>query len=119
MYLVLPAGRAVHVTRVTLNDGTTRYLVDQRGNPESIVFWPGGRWGDDVLLYGRFDTVWDGPVAQGLLRRSSRALRKHFEKIRAFWVGPEAARLLDAGVRLKLSASSAREFDLVRGLRIH
>ena len=92
----------------------TRYLFDQLLNPETITFTPGGLWGEDVLLYGRFASASTESSSLGLLSLFQSIVRKRFEKIRAFYVGEEAADMLDHGKRLTIAAQSARLFDLSR-----
>ncbi len=94
------------------NDGKIRYFVDQLANENSVTFSPGGFRGSGVLLHGRFATVHDDPVSQALMGQFSKALRRSFRKLKAYWVGREAERLLDAGARLTMSAQAPREFDL-------
>ena len=112
-YLVVLKERAVEPRSVRENDGVVRYRVDEILNPAAVTFTPGGRWGDDVLLHGvlvssahsEAQTVWKPFVAY---------VRKSFHKIKAFWVGPHAEALLDAGKRLTIAEQSPREFDLIR-----
>ncbi|MER9867629.1 hypothetical protein NKJ35_10595 [Mesorhizobium sp. M0136] len=91
-----------------------RYSLDQLINPDTVTLSPGGRWGEDVVINGRVATASDAPLAQELMKIFSRAFRKQFSKVRAFYVGPGAAILLDAGKRLTAAEQSPREFDLTR-----
>jgi hypothetical protein len=100
--------------RVRRDDGSVRYLFDQLENDASITFNPAGLWGNDLLLHGRLATVWDDEVSQTLMKQFAKPLRKSFRKIKAFWVGPEAEAMLDAGKRLTIGAQSPRDFDLRR-----
>jgi hypothetical protein len=84
-------------------------------NPKTITFTPGGYWGNDILLNGRFATASSDDVSLGLLKRFRSLVRKRFEKIKAFYVGAEAAQLLDGGKRLTIAAQSPEMFDLSRG----
>jgi hypothetical protein len=113
-FLVTPKGHPVEARPVLGNDGVTRYFFDQLANPGTVTFAPGGLWGDAILLHGRIATVTDHETSQALMSEFGKALRKSFRRIKAFWVGPEAERLLDAGKRLTISAQSSKEFDLTR-----
>jgi hypothetical protein len=53
-------------------------------------------------------------VARRLQRTFDTAIRKHFVKISAFFVGPAAEALLDSGCRLTAAEQSPPEFDLRR-----
>ena len=113
-YLITLQERDVKVRGVVENDGVKRYRVDQLVNPASVVFTPAGLWGDRVLLHGSVGSASDERQSQMLLRRFSSQARKSFHKIRAFWVGPHAEALLDAGTRLVSDERSPREYDLKR-----
>jgi len=115
-YLVTEHEVAVHVRHITTPAGVKRYLLDQLFNPDTVTFTPAGIWNDDVVLHGRVATVSDSPIAQELMKRFSKAIRKHFTKVNAFWVGREALALLKAGKRLTISAKSPRDFDLTTAL---
>jgi hypothetical protein len=111
-FLVLPRKVNLVVREPGRTVGGLRYTVDQLENPVSVVFAPGGMFGGDVLLYGRFSTVSRGKAAQQLLRRFDSRLRKYFVKIGAFYVGPEAQQLKANGVRLTMAVQSPLEYNL-------
>jgi len=46
------------------------------------------------------------------MRLFSRTIRKHFTKIKVFWVGPEAMIGFRSGYRLTIAEQSPPEFDL-------
>jgi hypothetical protein len=46
------------------------------------------------------------------MKRFNAEIRKEFSKVKAFWVGPNALTLLNAGKRLTDASQSPREFDL-------
>jgi hypothetical protein len=94
--------------------GIVRHDYGLSANPRTITILHGGFFAEDVLLYGRVGTVSDDSVAVQLYRGFSSALKKRFQRIRAYWVGPRAAELLASGCRLTIGADSPREFDLVR-----
>ena len=88
--------------------------MDQFYNPDTITFSPGGRWTEDVLLYGRFATVsaFFSDYAKRLMNRFRYQSEKHFVRVRGSYVGPGAMALLKAGKRLTIAQQSPREFDL-------
>jgi len=51
--------------------------------------------------------------AKHLLQKFTYEVRKRFERIRGYYVGPEAHELLKEGKRLTIAEQSPREFDLV------
>jgi hypothetical protein len=97
---------------VTAMDGVTRYYVDQRQNPSAIEVCMGGQWEDGILISGRIATASNSDESLALFRRFERALRRHFVRVRAYLVGPEAQRLLSGGWRLTTAAHSPRVYDL-------
>jgi hypothetical protein len=112
-YLVVLKERSVEVRSVCENDGVVRYRVDALFNPAAVQFTPGGRWSEDVLLYGVIASS-DHPDSQTVMKPFATHIRKSFKKIKAFWVGPHAEALLDAGKRLTIAEQSPREFVLTR-----
>lgn len=113
-YLVTHERQVVTPRRITSDDGTIWYAIDQLANPDTVEFSPGGVWTDEIVLYGRAATVSDTKPAQRLMRLFRNAIKRHFVRIRAFWIGPEAESLLDAGKRLTPAAQCPPEMDLAR-----
>jgi hypothetical protein len=106
-----------HATNVNMrafkgNGAIDRFCVDQLLNPDTVTFTPAGAWNEDILLDGRVATVSQSPTSQELMKLFQKAIKKHFTKIRAFYVGSEAHSMLKAGKRLAIGADSPREFDL-------
>lgn len=92
--------------------GGDRVCLDQLENPDSIVFNPGGVWSDDVVLNGCIGTASESQVSQTLMKRFQAAIKKSFTKVKAFYVGPNALKLLESGIRLAGAVQSPRELDL-------
>ena len=112
-YLVVLKERPVEVRSVRENDGVVRYRVDALLNPAAVLFTPGGRWSEEVLLHGVLLSS-DHGESKAVMKPFAAHIRKTFHKIKAFWVGPHAEALLDAGKRLTNAEQSPREFDLTR-----
>jgi hypothetical protein len=113
-YLVTLGGTVVATRKMSPLNGRDRWSIDQLENPDSTVFWHGGRYGESVLLYGRVATVSRTVVALKLQRAFESALRKQFVRVKAFYVGKCAEELLDRGVRLAGAVQSPPEYDLSR-----
>ena len=111
-YLVLDRADQVSIRPCPQNAGGTRYAVDQAQNPRTICFLHGGRFADDVILYGRVGTISDHDYSVSLYRLFYAAIRKHFSKLKAFYVGNEAKKLCDSGFRLTQAVQSPKEYDL-------
>lgn len=90
-------------------------------NPEGLPyvrFFPSSyhsskEWGDG-LLSGWIDMMSEHPAAESIYKAFKRSIRKNFERIGIFYVGPAAARYLDLGGRVTDSLRGEREADLRR-----
>jgi hypothetical protein len=111
-YLVTLEGATVQVREVPQQSGGIRYAVDQLINPDSITFSHGGFFSPEILLYGRVGTFSDSKISKKLFRAFSSAIAKEFDRVKAFWVGPEGNELLRPGCRLTMGAHSPKECDL-------
>src|SRR5688500_16564810 len=89
-FLVTKLETPINLRPVRLSSGSKVFLVDQLFNPDSVTLAPGGLWGDDVVLNGRVATASDSEIAQYLMKRFQSVIRKHFTRVKAFWVGPKA-----------------------------
>ena len=111
-YLVTYEGTKVRVRAVPQVAGGTRYAVDQLENQDSIEVTPTAWHSPDLLVHGRIATVSDSKPAKRMYGAFARALERHFKRINAVWVGPEAEAAWKRGARLAIGASSPREYDL-------
>lgn len=114
-FLVAPQTTSVQPRLIRLNTGESRVLIDQLQNPDTVVLTPGGVWNGDVVLYGTVGTTSDSQVAKELMKAFERGLKKHFKKVKAYWVGPEALTRLKEGQRLTIAVQSPTDFDLTIG----
>lgn len=94
--------------------GGMRYAVDQKENPDTIDLIPGGQFDDRTILAGRFGTCTDSSVSAALLKTVALGVRKRWKKVKSYWIGSEAMRLLDTGGRLTFNLRSPQEYDLRR-----
>jgi hypothetical protein len=113
-YLVTEVGTDVVFRQLSRYEGKDRWSIDQLANPDSTVLRHGGLYGENVLLQGEIRTAYKTKVAMRLQRAFDAAIRKHFVRIKAFYVGPGAAALLDSGRRLTAAEQCPPEFDLRR-----
>jgi hypothetical protein len=113
-YLVTEAGTKVVLRQLSPYEGKDRWSVDQLANPDSIVLRHGGLFKENILLSGEARTAYKTTMALRLQRAFDTAIRKHFVKIKAFYVGRAAEALLDSGCRLTAAEQCPPEFDLRR-----
>jgi hypothetical protein len=111
-FLITEAANRVRIRTNSPPVGPKRFFVDQLLNPDTVTFSSGGRWNEDIVLYGRIATASDSEFSQKLMKRFHSVIKKRFTKIRAFFVGSEAHKLLDQGKRLTLAVQTPCEFDL-------
>lgn len=113
-WLVAHRDEPIHPRKIELIKGGVRYAIDQLANENTIEVTPGGRLRHTIVLSGRIATVSDTPAAKELMGAFRRAVRKSFERIGAYWVGPAAVGVLDRGGRLTIATQSPPSFNLVR-----
>ncbi len=110
--LVGSRGLEILTREIPREDGTTVFAVDQLVNPDTIVFMPGGTWGEGTLISGVVASASDSGASEALLRRFRTVVRREFSQVGAYWVGKQARELLRSGWRLTGSVGSPREYDL-------
>lgn len=113
-YLVLDRGAPVAVRRVPQRRGADKFAVDQLLNPHTVAIRCGGVMGDSRLIAGQLGTTAEGGRSAELYALLVKSMKRQFEKIRSYLVGPEAARLLDQGWHLAPTERSPPEYDLAR-----
>ena len=111
-FLVIDEDSTVHVESRRMFNGQERFDVYQYMNPDSIELRPGGEWTDGAIIPGDITTISTSPISQALMRSAHSAIKKHFTRVRAFWVGPEALVALRSGKRLTYAIQSPPAFDL-------
>lgn len=113
-YLVSSRELPTEVRAVQQRGGGIKYVIDQLVNPKTIVFRPGGLGGDRCLISGQLGTVSSDPISVRIFQLFTREVKKKFAKIKSFYVGKEAERLLNSGWRLTTSPKAPRMYDLQR-----
>jgi hypothetical protein len=111
-FLIFDGDSTVQVEKMRMFDEDDRFDVDQSMNPDSIVLFPGGEWIDGTVIAGSIATISKSPIAQALMRAVHSGVKKHFTRVNAFWVGPEALAAFRNGRRLTIAIQSPPEFDL-------
>ena len=96
--------------------GSVSYVLSQKLNPDSVVFSPGGIYsGQPVLVSGRIGTISQSAGSKNLYKTFVKAVIQDFEKIGSYYVGPEAARLMQQGYRMvTIGVGSPPIYDLRR-----
>lgn len=113
-YLAFDKGLGVTARPVPQRNGGMKYAVDPMENPQAIVLHCCGQLDAERLIAGDVSMATNDAQAGTLYALFSKIIRRRFEKIKSYYVGPEAARLLDQGLRLTPSAKSPETYDLLR-----
>lgn len=113
-YLAFFRGEKVVVRPVPQVGVTIKYAIDQLENRNTIAIQIGGQHGSLRLVASHIGTTSGSKVSAELFRLHAREVKARFERIKSYWVGPEAAALLDTGWRLMPTTRSAPEYDLTR-----
>jgi hypothetical protein len=114
-YLVVDAGAQVPVRAVAGKGGQVQHLIDLDRAPPALLLRTGGVFGERALIAGNVGPVGGREESLALYRAFAPELLRGFEKIKAYQVGPEAARLLEEGWRLvTISVRSPAGYDLRR-----
>jgi hypothetical protein len=113
-WLVTDAHSEIIVKSVPQRRGGVRYGIDPGLNPESVIVWPGGNFDRSTLIAGQIGTGVINPESTKLFNLFIQVFRKRFNRIRSYFVGPEAEQLLDQGGRLTWNSRSPQTRDLRR-----
>lgn len=96
-YFVLEKNVPISFERME-KEGNVWFSVGQYSNPDSIVFWPGGRYDEKRLVRGHFGTISDSDKSKGLMKMFEKVLKKYCKKIKGYYIGKQV--LEKEGLRL-------------------
>ena len=111
-YLVSLRGTTLRADEIPQEAGGVCFAISQQMNDDTIIFSPGGWYGNGVILYGRIGTISSTVTSKNLYGFFAKRFRERFEKVQEFYAGTEALNCGKAGIRLTIGASSPAEFDL-------
>jgi hypothetical protein len=109
-YLVLDADVDVNSYAVKQDEGGVRYFVNQKENDDSIVFWPGGFYGNDYLICGHISTVYNNRSFELYKYFSSRFV-KDFKKINRYYVSKEVFGVSPKVRLITININQPKEYD--------
>jgi hypothetical protein len=113
MYLMVPKTQVVNFREINLYSGETKFAVDQKINPSSIVLRPGGIFTSaDAIIEGTCGTIHSDAESLELFKSFTKQLRTHSKKVGYCYVGKEALEYFSKGWRLTQNISSPKEYDL-------
>jgi len=114
-YLVADRNVPFEIRPVPQHNGGTKYAIDQKANPKTIVFRPGGVFNNTAVIAGDAGTISDDAASLALFQLFSKDIKRQFQKIKSDYMGNEAVTLFDKGWRLTSSVKSPPLYDLTRG----
>ncbi|ANH67489.1 hypothetical protein [Mitsuaria sp. 7] len=113
-YIVVERGDRMHMREAPQRRGGSKYKVNIADDFNCVALNTGGLCGENQLLPGQVGTLIANPLGLERYNLFAKTIRKRFEKIGPYYVGPEAVAMLDEGARLAQTAKSPREYDLTR-----
>jgi hypothetical protein len=114
-YFVVNAAAPVPILAVTEKSGKVQHMIDLDRAPPALILRTGGVFGERMLIAGNVGPVGEREESRALYRAFAPELLRGFVKIKAYQVGPEAVRMLEAGWRLvTMSVRSPVGYDLQR-----
>ena len=113
-YLLVPSTTRIRPRRIPQTAGGVRFAVDYLAGSGIASVRCGGVYGTNCVIAGELSTRADDVEGTAIFNVGARRLRKAFDRVNAYWVGPEASALLEAGARLTGAVQRPTEYDLRR-----
>jgi hypothetical protein len=110
-FLVLSQEGNCKVRTVAQRRGGPKYAVDQMANPGTVVLKPGIE-NDSALVAGTMGTIHGDNTSSMLMRIFAVEVKSRFQRIKGYWVGPQANTRFNSGTRLTHSITAPPEYDL-------
>jgi hypothetical protein len=111
-FLVFSQEGTCKIRTVAQRRGEPKYAVDQMVNPGTVVLKPGVEMNDSALVAGTMGTIHDDNTSSMLMRIFAAEVKRRFQRIKDYWVGPQAKTRFDSGARLTHSLTAPPEYDL-------
>jgi hypothetical protein len=94
-------------------DGKQLYIVDQIGNPNTLIFVPSEYFQNQYFKCGCIRTDFKNNISRELFRFFSRTLKAGYTRINGYWIGPEALSIITTENGLiQLDEVRLREFKI-------
>ena len=90
------------------------YWLDTSSNPDALALYPSGIFSPTTLLDGRLYAASESGASIALFKLIAKEIKRKFERVKAYWLGRQAAKLLDSGGRLAMDIDTPAEYDLKR-----
>ena len=113
-YLIADQGALIEVRAVPQRDGCRKFAIDQLDNPKTVALRAGGFIERCCLVAGQIGTSTNDPISLELYKYIAKRMKKLFVKVKSYYLGREAAQLLDEGIRLTANPKAPLIYDLSR-----
>ena len=110
-YIATDKGEKISSRIIPQRNGGERYTVDMN-NVTGVSIHAGGLYENLRLISGQIAPIGDSENSNNIFKLFRKLVRKKFEKIKSFYVGPEALNLFNQGTRLTPTTNSPEEYDL-------
>ena len=105
---------SIKIREVPQRRGGVKYAVDQKANPDTIVFRAGGIFEEGCLIAGQVGTASATKASLSLYKVFTKEIGHQFVKVKSYHVGKQAAEWLEKGWRLTANSKSPALYDLAR-----
>lgn len=112
-FLLVASDARLQVRKVEQRRGGEKYFLDQLSTPESVVLRPGGVFGEsECIVAGQVGTVSEDKWSVDLYKILLAEFKSKFTRIKSFYVGKIASKMLGDGIRLTTNIKAPPEYDL-------
>lgn len=113
-FLILDRRDDVKIRTISQNDGGQKFAIDQLKNPSSIFFRPGGIIEENkAIIEGKIGTVSSDQTSIQIFNAFSKIIKQKFSKLKGYYLGNQASKLLKEGWRLTQNVNAPKDYDLV------
>lgn len=112
IYLCVRSDTDIEIRSVEQRSGGRIDFVDQRTNFDTVAIKTGGQFESHVLIAGQIGTVSESEWSLQAFTIFQKEVRKQFEKVKSYYVGAGALKLLRDGWRLTANVRSPEAYDL-------
>lgn len=90
-----------------------RYLIDQKMNENSVVFWPGGIYNGEFLICGHMGTIHKTTKSQELFNIFQKVIKKECsKKIGRYYIGNDALKQYGKMRFITINVKQSVEYDV-------
>lgn len=111
-FLCLCKDTNIEIRSVEQRNGSRMNLIDQQMNPDTVAIKAGGTFGSNVIVAGQIGTISESEWSLRAYSAFEKEICKQFKKVKSYYVGDQAHKLLRDGWRLTANVRAPEEYDL-------